>query len=816
MPITDYVGIVKVSGQEYLTGSTLFGICTNAEYEPAKIVKIESITNFTPTHGLTIHILFTNSNTAATPTIQFSTDSEATKYPIYQFGTTKVGNSISTSWRAGAIVSLTFMDGELESPATDKRWVLNSSIDTGADGLASVNLNNVQNADDLKAIEALTGTSGYLKKTAANTWVLQTAIDATSSVAGITTVGASGGAAAYSHTHGNIASGGTIGQTSGWTLANGDGLLVFDSSNSNKIERSGITFDGSTTTKALTQKGTWETFNNYSHPTGDGNKHIPANGTTNSGKFLKASATAGTYTWETITTSDISGYPSTVVTSITPGNGLINGTSGSSQAAITSSGTISIKEGGVTNAMLAGSIANEKLANSSITIAGTSVSLGSSISAATLRTKLELSAALRFIGQASTVMAEGDTTTIPTITGVSSYTPIVGDVVLDSSSDSEYVCVAVNNGTYTWERLGRDSSWALDNAVIHNTLLSAKGDMVYASAANTPARLEIGTNGYFLTVSNGVPAWTSIDNSTVGLSNVTNDAQIPKSIGTAAGDIIYWSAASTPARLAKGTDGQVLKMVSGVPAWSTDNNSDTKVTQAYSTTDNSYPILFSATADITSTDSRGAKTAIVNNTIYVNPSTGTIYATKFSGDGSSLTNVTASSVDWSNVANKVLAKLYVNTTATGTNSNVATANTTTYIHLYDNGAVQDTIQLKGDGNISVSSTDAKVITIAAAQFAGATSSTNGTAGYLAAPGSGNQNKFLQGSGGWKALSVAVTENDSGTVVKAASLTKPTFTQGTLATASVSAGVLTIVNQTADTFTQGSLSVTKANLSITAT
>jgi hypothetical protein len=49
-----------------------------------------------------------------------------------------------------------------------------------------------------------------------------------------------------------------------------------------------------------------------------------------------------------------------------------------------------------------------------------------------------------------------------------------------------------------------------------------------------------------------------------------------------------------------------------------------------------------------------------------------------------------------------------------------------------------------------------------------------------------------------------------------SLTKPTFTQGTLATASVSAGVLTIVNQTADTFTQGSLSVTKANLSITAT
>jgi len=35
----------------------------------------------------------------------------------------------------------------------------------------------------------------------------------------------------------------------------------------------------------------------YTHPSTDGNKHVPANGTANSGKFLKASATAGTYTW---------------------------------------------------------------------------------------------------------------------------------------------------------------------------------------------------------------------------------------------------------------------------------------------------------------------------------------------------------------------------------------------------------------------------------------------------------------------------------------------------------------------------------------
>jgi hypothetical protein len=42
---------------------------------------------------------------------------------------------------------------------------------------------------------------------------------------------------------------------------------------------------------------------NYSHPTGDGNLHVPANGTTNSGKVLTAGASAGVYTWQTSTGS---------------------------------------------------------------------------------------------------------------------------------------------------------------------------------------------------------------------------------------------------------------------------------------------------------------------------------------------------------------------------------------------------------------------------------------------------------------------------------------------------------------------------------
>jgi hypothetical protein len=50
---------------------------------------------------------------------------------------------------------------------------------------------------------------------------------------------------------------------------------------------------------------------------------------------------------------------------------------------------------------------------------------------------------------------------------------------------------------------------ALMSQVINNTLTSTAGDIIYASSSNTPARLGIGTEGYVLTVSSGVPAWSA-------------------------------------------------------------------------------------------------------------------------------------------------------------------------------------------------------------------------------------------------------------------------------------------------------------------
>ena len=52
--------------------------------------------------------------------------------------------------------------------------------------------------------------------------------------------------------------------------------------------------------------------------------------------------------------------------------------------------------------------------------------------------------------------------------------------------------------------------------------------------------------------------------------NTYNIEQIRKTLGTAKGDIIYFSEASTPVRLAIGSAGQALRVSNGVPVWEND------------------------------------------------------------------------------------------------------------------------------------------------------------------------------------------------------------------------------------------------------
>ena len=47
---------------------------------------------------------------------------------------------------------------------------------------------------------------------------------------------------------------------------------------------------------------------------------------------------------------------------------------------------------------------------------------------------------------------------------------------------------------------------------IPKSLTSAKGDLIYASAANIPTRLGIGSTGQFLSIADGIPKWVNNPN----------------------------------------------------------------------------------------------------------------------------------------------------------------------------------------------------------------------------------------------------------------------------------------------------------------
>jgi hypothetical protein len=68
-----------------------------------------------------------------------------------------------------------------------------------------------------------------------------------------------------------------------------------------------------------------------------------------------------------------------------------------------------------------------------------------------------------------------------------------------------------------------DFTWVAqdDSNAIQNALLTTTGDTIYASGASTPARLGIGTSGQVLTVSGGVPAWTTVSSGGMTLISTT-------------------------------------------------------------------------------------------------------------------------------------------------------------------------------------------------------------------------------------------------------------------------------------------------------
>ena len=133
------------------------------------------------------------------------------------------------------------------------------------------------------------------------------------------------------------------------------------------------------------------------------------------------------------------------------------------------------------------------------------------------------------------------------------------------------------------------------------------------------------TQGTGITVSNSGTAITTSGSRTISLTAITKDDTTSTASPSHGGTFTAIDA------ITYDTYGRVTGVNTKTVTLPADSNTDTKVTQAYSTANNSYPVLFSATAGVSSTSSRGATTAILNNAIYANPSTGNLHVTQLNG-----------------------------------------------------------------------------------------------------------------------------------------------------------------------------------------
>lgn len=271
-------GQISDGTNEYMLASTCYGTCATGASTVAKVANIyesdgTTLQSFTLMTGITIHIKFTNSNTASSPTLNINGTGAKN---IYKYGTTSVGTTAATSWNAGSVVSFTY-DGSAWQ-MNDHIDDTNSSVVTGVKGNEESSYRTGNINITCGNIGALSTSGGVISGSIiSNTNEVGFRCNSTDGTYGIDLHIGSGGVNRgiwdYYHSRWLLYANTTTAYIQGVgiadsavTIANGDALVIADSSDNNELKQTSIRFDGSTTTKALSQKGTWETFstNGYS------------------------------------------------------------------------------------------------------------------------------------------------------------------------------------------------------------------------------------------------------------------------------------------------------------------------------------------------------------------------------------------------------------------------------------------------------------------------------------------------------------------------------------------------------------------------
>ena len=150
-----------------------------------------------------------------------------------------------------------------------------------------------------------------------------------------------------------------------------------------------------------------------------------------------------------------------------------------------------------------------------------------------------------------------------------------------------------------------DFSWVAqdDSNAIQNALLTTTGDTIYASSASTPARLGIGTTGQVLTVSGGVPTWSTPATPTVTFAGVRVYGNNTQTISNATTTDMTWnsetfdtdgyhSTSSNTDRLTVPAGKAGYYLVQGVCRWDTSNSNkrDIYLVKTSASTDTQFGI----------------------------------------------------------------------------------------------------------------------------------------------------------------------------------------------------------------------------------
>ena len=128
-----------------------------------------------------------------------------------------------------------------------------------------------------------------------------------------------------------------------------------------------------------------------------------------------------------------------------------------------------------------------------------------------------------------------DKTTAQTLTNKTLTAPVIstisntGTLTLPTSTDT--LVGRATTDTLTNKTISASSNTL--SGVINNTLTTTTGDIIYASSANTPARLGIGSSGQVLTVASGIPSWATASSTPTFIGCVAYKTTTSQSAATA-------------------------------------------------------------------------------------------------------------------------------------------------------------------------------------------------------------------------------------------------------------------------------------------